>query len=52
MNEKFDIRGIRNPHSDKEFETALRPLSFVDFSGQEKLVSNLTIFVQAALMRG
>ena len=52
MNEKFDIRGNRNAHSDKEFENALRPLSFGDFSGQEKIVSNLNIFVQAARMRG
>ena len=52
MNEKFDIRGNRNTHSDKEFENALRPLSFGDFSGQEKIVSNLGIFVQAARMRG
>lgn len=52
MNDKFDIRGNRNAHSDKEFENALRPLSFGDFSGQEKIVSNLNIFVQAARMRG
>ena len=52
MNDKFDIRGNRNAHSDKEFENALRPLSFGDFSGQEKIVSNLGIFVQAARMRG
>ena len=52
MNEKFDIRGNRNTHSDKEFENALRPLSFGDFAGQEKIVSNLGIFVQAARMRG
>ena len=52
MNEKFDIRGSRNTHSDTEFENALRPLSFSDFSGQEKIVSNLGIFVQAARMRG
>ena len=49
MSSEFDIRG---KHSDKEFENALRPLSFGDFSGQEKIVSNLGIFVQAAKMRG
>ena len=52
MNDSFDIRGIQNHHSDKEFENALRPLSFSDFSGQEKIVNNLGIFVQAARMRG
>lgn len=52
MNDSFDIRGRQNHHSDKEFENALRPLSFSDFSGQEKIVNNLDIFVQAARMRG
>ncbi|MBQ7361216.1 MAG: Holliday junction branch migration DNA helicase RuvB [Bacteroidaceae bacterium] len=52
MNDSFDIRGRQNHHSDKEFENALRPLSFSDFSGQEKIVNNLGIFVQAARMRG
>ena len=52
MNDNFDIRGRQNRNSDKEFENALRPLSFSDFSGQEKIVSNLGIFVQAARMRG
>ena len=49
MNADFNIRG---KNSDKEFENALRPLSFPDFNGQEKIVSNLKIFVQAAKMRG
>ena len=31
MSEGFNIRG---KNSDKEFENALRPLSFCDFSGQ------------------
>ncbi|MCH4895326.1 Holliday junction branch migration DNA helicase RuvB [Marinilabiliaceae bacterium JC040] len=37
---------------DKEFDKALRPLEFNDFNGQEKIVDNLKIFVQAARMRG
>jgi Holliday junction DNA helicase RuvB len=36
---------------EKEFENALRPLSFKSFSGQDKIVENLKIFVQAARMR-
>ncbi len=52
MSDSFDIRGRQNRNSDKEFENALRPLSFSDFSGQEKIVSNLGIFVQAARLRG
>ena len=45
----FDIRNNRT--GEKEFENALRPLSFSDFSGQNKIVENLKIFVQAARMR-
>jgi len=36
---------------DKEVEKALRPLSFDDFSGQDKILENLKIFVAAARMR-
>ena len=34
-----------------ELERALRPLSFDDFSGQEKVLDNLKVFVQAAKER-
>jgi Holliday junction DNA helicase RuvB len=37
--------------SEKEFEKALRPLSFEDFTGQHKVVENVKIFVQAAKQR-
>ena len=37
--------------ADKEIERALRPLSFADFAGQQKVVDNIKIFVQAAKMR-
>lgn len=37
---------------DKEFEKSLRPSSFADFSGQEKTVANISVFVQAARNRG
>ncbi|MEQ8470704.1 MAG: Holliday junction branch migration DNA helicase RuvB [Marinoscillum sp.] len=36
---------------EKEFEKALRPLSFDDFAGQDKVVENLKIFVEAAKLR-
>jgi Holliday junction DNA helicase RuvB len=38
--------------AEKEIEKALRPLSFQDFSGQDKIVDNIKIFVQAAKQRG
>ena len=34
-----------------EIEKALRPLSFDDFAGQEKVLENLIVFVQAANLR-
>ncbi len=37
--------------SEKEIEKALRPLSFSDFTGQQKVVDNLKIFVEAAKQR-
>src|SRR5688572_7483178 len=36
---------------EKEIERALRPLSFSDFTGQQKVVDNIKIFVQAAKQR-
>ncbi|MBN1479583.1 Holliday junction branch migration DNA helicase RuvB [candidate division KSB1 bacterium] len=36
---------------EQEFDTTLRPLSLKDFVGQEKLKSNLAVFIQAALER-
>jgi holliday junction DNA helicase RuvB len=37
---------------EKEIEKALRPLSFEDFTGQEKIMANLRVFVTAARQRG
>ena len=48
----FDIRTGNVPDSEKELEKALRPLSFIDFQGQKKIVDNLEVFVEAAKMRG
>jgi len=52
MDETFDIRSQQRNVADKDYENALRPLSFDDFSGQEKVVDNLRVFVQAARLRG
>ncbi|MBC7890774.1 MAG: Holliday junction branch migration DNA helicase RuvB, partial [Sphingobacteriaceae bacterium] len=37
--------------TEKEVERALRPLSFDDFTGQEKILDNLKVFVTAARQR-
>ncbi len=52
MNEDFDIRQERVSSAEKDFENALRPLRFEDFSGQNKVVENLEVFVEAAKYRG
>lgn len=51
MNDEFDIRHEATS-AEKEFENALRPLRFSDFSGQQKVVDNLEVFVEAAKYRG
>ena len=52
MEEDFDIRQQQSTPSEREFENALRPLRFGDFSGQLKVVDNLRVFVEAAKFRG
>jgi len=54
MTEDFDIRqGRERPEGpEKDIDKALRPLTFGDFTGQEKIIDNLSVFVKAARMRG
>lgn len=53
MEETFDIHSHRHAQEmEREFENNLRPLTFSDFSGQDKIVENLKVFVSAARMRG
>ena len=52
MSEDFDIHEERLSSAEKDFENALRPLKFDDFSGQQKVVENLRVFVEAAKYRG
>ena len=47
---KADNEGLNAP--EKDFEKALRPLSFSDFTGQHKVVDNIKVFVSAARQRG
>ena len=50
----FDIRSrqVSPTPQERDFENALRPLRFDDFSGQQKVVDNLRVFVEAAKYRG
>lgn len=45
----YDYNNL-NP-TEQEYEKALRPLEFGDFSGQDSIVENLKIFVKAAMIR-
>jgi Holliday junction DNA helicase RuvB len=51
MNENLDANADHLTPSDKDIERALRPVQFNDFSGQQSVVDNLRIFVQAAKQR-
>ena len=52
MDNNFDIRNQNITPAEKDFENALRPLRFSDFSGQQNVVENLKVFVEAAKYRG
>jgi Holliday junction DNA helicase RuvB len=51
MNANLDPEEENLSSAEKEAERALRPILFDDFSGQETVVDNLRIFVQAAKQR-
>lgn len=52
MNKSDFLRDFKGNETEKEIEKKVRPIEFEDFSGQEKIVDNLKIFVKAAKMRG
>ena len=51
MNENLDPTNDNFSNEDLEFDKALRPLNFEDFNGQNQVLDNLKIFVQAANQR-
>ncbi len=51
MNENLDPTNENFSSADHDVERALRPLSFDDFAGQDQVLENLRIFVQAANLR-
>ncbi len=52
MNEHLDPDPERMSNVERELEKVLRPQAFEDFTGQEKILENIKIFVQAAKLRG
>ncbi|MBI6119267.1 Holliday junction branch migration DNA helicase RuvB [Salegentibacter maritimus] len=51
MNENLDPSGENFTPEEFDIERALRPLSFDDFAGQDQVLENLKVFVQAANQR-
>ena len=51
-NDILDSTDDNFSNAEKEIEKVLRPQQFSDFTGQEKIIENLKIFVQAAKLRG
>ena len=52
MNQHLDATNKNFSNEDIDVEKKLRPLSFDDFTGQEQVLDNLKIFVEAANLRG
>jgi len=52
MNENLNPSSENLSSEEHDIERALRPLSFEDFAGQDQVLENLKVFVQAANERG
>ena len=52
MNNNLDPTGENFSSEELDIERALRPLSFDDFAGQDQVLDNLKVFVEAANLRG
>ena len=51
MNENLDPSNENFSNEDLEIDKALRPLSFLDFRGQNQVIKNLKVFVEASNLR-
>ncbi|HWW41476.1 Holliday junction branch migration DNA helicase RuvB [Pedobacter sp.] len=52
MNENLDASSENLTPVERDIEKVLRPQAFDDFTGQDKIMENLKIFVKAAKLRG
>ena len=52
MNEHLDPTSDSFSSQELDIERALRPITFDDFTGQEQVLENLKVFVEAANLRG
>jgi Holliday junction DNA helicase RuvB len=51
INPNLDASGENLPPEEKQVEKALRPKDLTEFRGQDKIVDNLKVFIQAAKLR-
>ncbi|MBN2273198.1 MAG: Holliday junction branch migration DNA helicase RuvB [Bacteroidales bacterium] len=51
MTDDLNIHNYNIGEEEKEIDKQLRPQRFEEFGGQEKIVSNLKVFVKAAILR-
>jgi Holliday junction DNA helicase RuvB len=51
-NPNLNNKKENQPSADKEFENSIRPGLISDFSGQQQIIDNITIFIKAAKQRG
>ncbi|QXP51573.1 Holliday junction branch migration DNA helicase RuvB [Cellulophaga sp. HaHa_2_1] len=52
MNEHLDPTNENFTPEEVDIDKALRPISFSDFTGQDQILENLKVFVEAANLRG
>ncbi len=50
--EELNMHDLAGRLEDRDYENKLRPPSFNEFTGQQGVINNLKVFVQAAIMRG
>ena len=48
---EHSIEFNQSSFDNKEFDNKLRPISFSEFSGQQEILKNLKVFVEAANQR-
>lgn len=51
MEDSFDYRSEAEGKGEQDYDKVLRPKRLEDFTGQEKIVENLEVFVKAAILR-
>ena len=51
MEESFDYNDEAELRGDQDYDKVLRPQKLEDFTGQKKIVSNLDVFIRAAILR-